>query len=364
MAAFAKGAYDAAAYNAFRPVYPPKLFDKLWSFHRSGRNARWTRAVDLGCGTGQATLKLTTQFEHAIGVDPSPKMIQQANELISSSPFHNPPNGNRRIVFENAPAEKLAFLQDESVDFVSAAQAVHWFDYARLWREINRVLRPGGSVAFWGYSELRIRHFPYLTPIITYYSQGSSPRQPQPPSNLDLQPDILANEPLTHAASSRTGTMARVEPEPDSLGAYWEQPGRSILDGGLLSIPNPPSSAHFDLSASQVVLYSGSLRPDVFQAFTDYENRQIEGKKREIVQEDVVLEKEMTWELLERYCRTWSSLATYLEQHPDEKERRDGDILQRFLKRMKDEIVSRGEAVPESLTVEWPMTLLLYRKGD
>lgn len=158
--------------------------------------------------------------------------------------------------------------------------------------------------------------------------------------------------------------MARVEPEPDSLGAYWEQPGRSILDGGLLSIPNPPSSAHFDLSASQVVLYSGSLRPDVFQAFTDYENRQIEGKKREIVQEDVVLEKEMTWELLERYCRTWSSLATYLEQHPDEKERRDGDILQRFLKRMKDEIVSRGEAVPESLTVEWPMTLLLYRKGD
>ena len=50
MAAFAKGAYDAVAYSAFRPVYPPKLFNTLWAFHRP--RGQWTRAVDLGCGTG------------------------------------------------------------------------------------------------------------------------------------------------------------------------------------------------------------------------------------------------------------------------------------------------------------------------
>jgi trans-aconitate 3-methyltransferase len=55
MATFAKGVYDAAAYNAFRPVYPRKLFDSIWAYHRLGRGKEaegWHRAVDLGCGTG------------------------------------------------------------------------------------------------------------------------------------------------------------------------------------------------------------------------------------------------------------------------------------------------------------------------
>lgn len=53
MATFAKGAYDVVAYNAFRPVYPPRLFDTIWAYHQSSPHARWKRAVDLGCGTGK-----------------------------------------------------------------------------------------------------------------------------------------------------------------------------------------------------------------------------------------------------------------------------------------------------------------------
>ena len=58
MAAFAKGLYDAAAYSAFRPVYPRRLFDTLWSYHANGTRpspikSSWQRAVDLGCGTGK-----------------------------------------------------------------------------------------------------------------------------------------------------------------------------------------------------------------------------------------------------------------------------------------------------------------------
>ena len=58
-------------------------------------------------------MEIASQFEQVIGVDPSPKMIQQANQL----------NGvDKRIVFQCAPAEKLGFLEDESVDFVSAGE--------------------------------------------------------------------------------------------------------------------------------------------------------------------------------------------------------------------------------------------------
>lgn len=55
MSAFAKGLYDAVAYSAFRPSYPPKLYATIWAYHRLGRGADaigWQRAVDLGCGTG------------------------------------------------------------------------------------------------------------------------------------------------------------------------------------------------------------------------------------------------------------------------------------------------------------------------
>ena len=48
MATFAKAAYNASAYGAFRPTYPKKLYDIVLAYHRAGRG----RCVDLGCGTG------------------------------------------------------------------------------------------------------------------------------------------------------------------------------------------------------------------------------------------------------------------------------------------------------------------------
>jgi len=32
------------------------------------------------------------------------------------------------------------------------AQALHWFDFAKFWPEVKRVLKPGGIFAAWGYS--------------------------------------------------------------------------------------------------------------------------------------------------------------------------------------------------------------------
>jgi len=56
MATFAKSTFNPAIYALARPTYPAELFDYVFAFHRQGSRlhpARWERAVDLGCGTGE-----------------------------------------------------------------------------------------------------------------------------------------------------------------------------------------------------------------------------------------------------------------------------------------------------------------------
>jgi SAM-dependent methyltransferase len=55
------------------------------------------------------------------------------------------------VQYRVAPAEDSG-LADRSVDLVSVAQALHWFDRARFFREVQRVARPGALIAVYGYS--------------------------------------------------------------------------------------------------------------------------------------------------------------------------------------------------------------------
>ncbi len=110
------------------------------------------------------------------------------------------PEGSR-FELVNSNAEDLSFLAPSTVDLVIAAQAAHWFDYSKLWPELDRVLRPSGTVAFWVYSEFRLPAYPSLTPLITDYAQGTDPAT--------------------------------------SLGPHWQRPGRTILENHLLDVPEP-----------------------------------------------------------------------------------------------------------------------------
>ncbi len=42
-------------------------------------------------------------------------------------------------------------LETETVDLVTVAQALHWFDRPRFYAEVGRVLVPGGVIAVWSY---------------------------------------------------------------------------------------------------------------------------------------------------------------------------------------------------------------------
>jgi SAM-dependent methyltransferase len=59
------------------------------------------------------------------------------------------------VTYAVAPAEASG-LADASVDLVTVAQALHWFDRDAFWREARRVLRPGGVIAVWSYDDARL----------------------------------------------------------------------------------------------------------------------------------------------------------------------------------------------------------------
>ena len=63
----------AAQYAAFRPEYPPGLFDYLAQLCRERRVA-W----DCACGTGQASVALAGHFATVVATDASPQQLAAA----------------------------------------------------------------------------------------------------------------------------------------------------------------------------------------------------------------------------------------------------------------------------------------------
>lgn len=127
----------AGAYHEARPTYPDALFDWL-AAQAPARTLAW----DAGCGNGQASVALSSRFAHVYATDPSPPQVA---------------NGEARPNIEyRVEAAECCGLADASADLVSVAQALHWFDHARFYAEVRRVLKPGGVFAAWTYSDCRI----------------------------------------------------------------------------------------------------------------------------------------------------------------------------------------------------------------
>lgn len=127
-------------YAKFRPTYPASLYD----FLLGQLSCDPTTAVDVGCGTGQATFELAKRFEQVIGIDPSAEQLAQID--ASASP---------NVTFQvNDSVNGLSGLKNSSVACITAAQAAHWFDLPLFYKECQRVLQPGGILALWTYSLL------------------------------------------------------------------------------------------------------------------------------------------------------------------------------------------------------------------
>lgn len=127
----------AADYARFRPDYPPALFEWLRTTVEHPRVA-W----DCATGNGQAAAGLAAHFGRVVATDGSEAQLMSAV-------------AHPRVHYACALAEQGA-LRSESVDLVTVAQALHWFDTASFYREVNRVVAPAGAIAVWSYGPMRL----------------------------------------------------------------------------------------------------------------------------------------------------------------------------------------------------------------
>ena len=111
-------------YVRYRPGYPPEVIQELKS--ECGLMASHVIA-DIASGTGIWTRMLLENGNPVFGVEPNAEMREAGERLLAAFPKFTSVAGT-------AEATTLA---DQSVDFVTAAQAAHWFDRERARREFR-----------------------------------------------------------------------------------------------------------------------------------------------------------------------------------------------------------------------------------
>ena len=140
-------AAHAQLYSKFRPIYPQKILDIISGFI-SRNGGGFGVAVDVACGSGQSTFYLSSRFQNCFGFDISEAQVECAQQK------HRELNV-RNVSFKVANAASLP-LENASVDLVSCAQAWHWMDPDQLYHEADRVLKPKGCLAVYGYGNCRL----------------------------------------------------------------------------------------------------------------------------------------------------------------------------------------------------------------
>ncbi|KAF2455104.1 S-adenosyl-L-methionine-dependent methyltransferase [Lineolata rhizophorae] len=301
MATFSKSNFSHTSYAAFRPTYPPSLYNTILEYHQGPTN----RLVDLGCGHGVVSRGFAPTFQQVIGTDPSAGMLSLAESLTPVPEYSN-------VVFRAATAERLdkIHVEDGSVDMVTAAQAAHWFDYPAVWAELGRVLRPGGTLAFWGYKDHALVDHPRATDVMVRYNVG---------------------EPVdeTH------------RPE-DMLGIYWSQPGRDMVQAKL---GNVEPAAEWFTDVQRVEYEPGTKGPNSGEG-TKFLSRRLQiGQVKD-------------------YMRTWSAYHGWKEAHPGVKKRGDGgegDVVDKMFDEMM-EVEPDWAGEEQEIEVEWGTGILLARR--
>ena len=133
----------AELYSIYRPVYPPTVLETIVAYCKY-HGASFEFALDVGCGSGQSTKGLLTYYDKVLGVDRSASQIAMAPKDI--------PN----MSFKRGSAEDLYFVDNESVDLITAASASHWFDTDLFYSEMWRLLKPDGVFAEYNYFSIHL----------------------------------------------------------------------------------------------------------------------------------------------------------------------------------------------------------------
>jgi SAM-dependent methyltransferase len=124
----------AELYDRARPDYPAELFDRLAQAAALGPGSR---VLEIGCGTGQATVPLAGRGYEIVAVELGPALAAVARRNLA---------GFASVEVVNADFEQWP-LPERPFDVVFSATAFHWIDPAVRVPKSARALRPGGVLA-------------------------------------------------------------------------------------------------------------------------------------------------------------------------------------------------------------------------
>ena len=125
---------DAELYDRARPGYPQQLYADLSGLVGLGPGCR---VLEIGCGTGQATVPLAASGSRVTGVELGAEMAEVARRNLAPYP-------DAEVVvsaFEEWP------LPSDPFDLVLSATAFHWIDPAVRMAKAADALRPSGVLA-------------------------------------------------------------------------------------------------------------------------------------------------------------------------------------------------------------------------
>lgn len=143
-------------YIRYRPRYPAAVLDSLQA---ECQLTSQHIIADIGSGTGILSELFLRNGNPVYGVEPDPEMRAGGEYYLRG--------------FDNftsiAATAEATFLPDQSVGFVTAGQAFHWFDLQLARREFDRILMPEGWVALvWNVQ--RAAGTPFLEALQTFWS--------------------------------------------------------------------------------------------------------------------------------------------------------------------------------------------------
>ncbi|MHB1483361.1 MAG: class I SAM-dependent methyltransferase [Saccharofermentanales bacterium] len=121
----------AEYYAKGRPGYPKAAIEKIAGIVPSG-----SVFADIGAGTGKFTVKLAERGYSVFAVEPNADM--RAQLAITLAPFPN-----AKII---NGTDEATTLSAHSVDIITVAHALHWFNLGAFRTECHRIIRPGGLV--------------------------------------------------------------------------------------------------------------------------------------------------------------------------------------------------------------------------
>jgi SAM-dependent methyltransferase len=120
-------------YDRARPSYPAELFDDLTAL--AGLRAG-DRILELGPGTGKATLALAERGFRVVGVELGEGLATVARRNLAAF---------RTVEIVSVPFER--WETDERFDAVVAFTAFHWIDPEVRYEKSAELLREGGALA-------------------------------------------------------------------------------------------------------------------------------------------------------------------------------------------------------------------------